>query len=507
MNSTRVRFAPSPTGALHIGGVRTALYNYLFARNTGGTFILRVEDTDRTRYTEGAEGYIFEVLEWLGIEPDESPNHGGKKGPYRQSDRKEIYAQYAHQLIENGSAYYAFDSPEELEAMRERKTAEGVHSPKYDHTVRHEMRNSLSLPAEEVQSLLDQNVPYVIRLKVPEDETISFEDEIRSHVHFEGKELDDKVLVKADGMPTYHMANVIDDYLMEITHVIRGEEWLSSTAHHVLLYRAFGWEEQMPAFAHLPLILKPSGKGKLSKRDGQKLGIPVFPINWGEGEEQLQGFREMGFHPAAVLNFLAFLGWNPGTEQEFFSLDELIKAFTLQQIGKSGARFDYDKALWFNQQYILQEEDSSLQAKVRALLEQHGLAITDQELEQFTELYRPRVQTYPDFWEQGHYVFTDIQSYDVKMIRKKWKGKGRELFAEMIESVEKTTDFQKVDEVIKSFMETHELGFGQVLPLLRLSCCGTMKGPDLFSTMKLIGQTACVQRMQFALEQFDSMTE
>ena len=352
--SIRVRFAPSPTGALHIGGVRTALYNYLLVKKLGGTFILRIEDTDQTRFVPGAEEYIIETLKWCGIEPTEGIGFGdGEYAPYRQSERKKLYQDYANQLINSGNAYYAFDTPSEIEAMRERLKNESNQS--YSLTTRGSMKNSLTLSEKEVKELMESGTPYVIRLKVPENVNVAIDDLIRNTVTFNTNELDDKVLLKADGMPTYHLANIVDDYLMKITHVIRGEEWLPSAGHHALIYKAFGWESIMPRFAHLPLILKPDGKGKLSKRDGKKFGFPVFPLSWnGETEEDsFLGFREMGFDPRAVINFLALLGWNSGTEQEIFSMDELSEKFSLEKINKSGARFDYDKAKWFNQQYIM----------------------------------------------------------------------------------------------------------------------------------------------------------
>jgi glutamyl-tRNA synthetase len=509
MSNIRVRFAPSPTGALHIGGVRTALYNYLFAKKHNGAFVIRIEDTDQNRYREGAEEYIFEALQWLGLEDDESPRAGGELGPYRQSDRKEIYQEYAQQLVDNGAAYYAFDTPEELEEMRQREMDRGVHTPKYDQNVRREMRNSLTMPNEEVDKLLEEEAPYVIRLRVPEGETITFKDEIRDVVRFDTYELDDKVLIKADGMPTYHMANIVDDHLMQISHVIRGEEWLSSTAHHVLLYRAFDWEADMPKFAHLPLILKPSGKGKLSKRDGQKLGIPVFPIDWESAEDHFIGFREAGFNAKAVINFLALLGWSPGTDQEIFSLEELTEAFSLEQIGKGGARFDYDKALWFNQQYIIEESEESLYPKVQKIIEDKGHQIDGERLSMFSELFRPRVHTYNEFWEQGYYVFEEIKAFDEKMIRKKWKGKGKEQFDEFISLVEGIGQFEadQIADTVKSYIKKHDLGFGQVLPLFRLALCGTMQGPDLFKTMELLGHEVCVERMKKAPETFDVIKE
>ena len=339
MSNIRLRFAPSPTGPLHIGGVRTALYNYLLAKKTGGTFILRIEDTDQTRYVPGAEDYIIESLKWCGLEPQEGPGFGGDYGPYRQSERKALYKKYAQQLIDSGNAYYAFDTPEELEARRQAEKEKGNHTFKYDSKLRKEMNNSTTLSAEEVKSRLESGTPYTIRLKIPIDEIVTVKDLIRGDVNFQSNELDDKIILKGDGMPTYHLANIVDDHLMKISHVIRGEEWLPSTAHHVLLYRFLGWEDKMPQFAHLPLILKPNGKGKLSKRDGAKLGIPVFPLSWAGTvqDDAFEGFREFGFDPNAVINFLAFLGWNPGTEQEIFSLDALCDAFSIEKIGKAGA--------------------------------------------------------------------------------------------------------------------------------------------------------------------------
>jgi len=505
----RVRFAPSPTGALHIGGVRTALYNYLFARKMKGTFILRIEDTDRMRFQPGAEEYIIEALNWLGIIADEGLHNGGSYGPYRQSDRSEIYARHAQQLIDNGKAYYAFDTPQELEAMRERLKAEGVHSPKYDARVRRQMKNSLTCSDEEVKELLDNGTPYVIRIKVPEDDVISFKDEIRDVVRFEGQELDDKVLIKTDGMPTYHLANVVDDYAMEISHVIRGEEWLSSTAHHVLLYRAFGWADDMPIFAHLPLILKPGGKGKLSKRDGKKLGIPVFPLGWSSEDDQLEGFREAGFLPEAVINFLAFMGWNPGTEEEIFKMDELVEAFTLSHVGKSGARFDYEKALWFNQQHIIQRSAEELAPLVQSLLSDHGYSVDSPKLEAFIELFHERVTTIKEFWSQGYYAFQEVAVFDEKMVRKKWKGDGEAHFSAFISVLEDVSNFERdeIADAVKSKAKSLDLGLGKILPLFRLALCGTMQGPDLFALMAFLGRKICVDRMQAAPVIFSEICE
>lgn len=509
MTPVRVRFAPSPTGALHIGGVRTALYNYLLARQTGGTFLLRIEDTDQTRYVEGAEAYIKEALAWCGIRPDEGPDAGGDYGPYRQSERSDIYRRYTEELLDKNQAYYAFDTPEELDARREAAKAEGNHNFRYDAVTRGEMRNSISLGKSETEALLAANTPYVVRLRVEAGETISFSDVVRDRVSFSSDELDDKVLMKADGLPTYHLANVVDDHLMKISHVIRGEEWLPSTAHHVLLYRAFGWEDEMPVFAHLPLILKPTGKGKLSKRDGQKLGIPVFPLAWeGQSEEDsFGGFREAGFDPRAVINFLAFLGWNPGTEQEMFSMEGLIEAFSLEKIGKSGARFDFDKAKWYNQQYILDSSTETLLPIVRAEVAARGHAPSDEYLSGVIELMRERVITYGDFYTSGRYFFEPVEEMEEKIIRKKWKTEKRPLFEGLhrdLSTVEEWTA-EGIKATVLAFMEANELGFGAVLPFLRLANSGTTKGPDAFAMMALLGREAVLERMTLAYDRFDAI--
>ncbi len=507
----RVRFAPSPTGPLHIGGVRTALYNYLLARKHGGRFILRIEDTDQTRYVPGAEEYILETLEWLGLLPDEGPRSGGKFGPYRQSERKSLYADYAQKLLERGHAYYAFDTPEELEARRLAEKEKGNHTFKYDARIRLEMTNSLTLPPGEVERRLSQGQPHTIRMKVPQGETIIVEDLIRGRVEFQSAELDDKILLKSDGMPTYHLANIVDDHLMQISHVVRGEEWLPSTAHHVLLYRFFGWEAQMPRFAHLPLILKPSGKGKLSKRDGAKLGIPVFPLSWdGEDlEDRFEGFRERGFLPEALLNFLAFLGWNPGTEQEIFSLQELAQAFSIEQIGKAGARFDYDKALWFNQQYLLRMPNEEIAARLRPLAEARGYQTSVAFLTRLAKVLKERVHTLNDFFDSGYYFFEPVKHYDEKAIRKRWKPERRPLFLELSRMLEELPNFQAsaVESTVKDFMERHGLGFGDVLPILRLAWSGTLKGPGVFDMAELLGQSTCVERLRSALDSFDDTLE
>ncbi len=509
MENCRVRFAPSPTGALHIGGVRTALYNYLLAKKLGGTFILRIEDTDQTRYVPGAEDYILEALSWLDIRLDEGPGVGGDYGPYRQSERESMYKEYAIKLVENGHAYYAFDTPEELDERRNAEKAKGNHNFKYDHSVRKEMRNSLTIDADEVKRMLEYGTPYTIRLMVPTDETVAFNDIIRSDVKFSSNELDDKVMLKADGMPTYHLANVVDDYLMKITHVIRGEEWLPSTAHHVLLYKFLGWEDAMPQFAHLPLILKPTGNGKLSKRDGAKLGIPVFPLSWDSEKEEdsFKGFREFGFLPEAVLNFLAFLGWNPGTEEEFFRLDDLIQAFDLNKVSKGGARFDFDKAKWFNQQYIINSDTNTLLGLVRPLADAKQIDCTDEYLSKCIDLMKERVQFLPDFLEVGYYLFEKVRNYEEKPIRKKWKPEQRPMFEELLEDLLSLENFESasIETSIKTFMAKYELGFGNVLPFLRIGMAGTMKGPGVFEMMELLGKDEVKERMTTAYTAFDGI--
>ncbi len=507
MKQIRVRFAPSPTGALHIGGVRTALYNYLLAKKHKGVFILRIEDTDQTRYVPGAEAYIIEALKWVGLQPDEGPGFGGPFGPYRQSERQHLYQKYAQQLVENGWAYYAFDTPEELEVAREREKEKGNHTFKYDQAMRYQMRNSEALSPSETKDLLEAGTPFTIRLKVPAGEVISLEDLVRGKVHFQSEELDDKVLLKADGMPTYHLANIVDDHLMEITHVIRGEEWLPSTAHHVLLYRAFGWEDEMPQFAHLPLILKPTGQGKLSKRDGKKLGIPVFPLAWEADtpEDSFTGFREEGFLPEAVINLLAFLGWNPGTEQELFSLEELVQAFELEKIGKSGARFDFDKAKWFNQQHLIQMPDEKLAALLRPIIEWHGHKPSDAFLESFCGMMKERVSGLSDFWDSGFYFFEDFETFDEKNILKKWKPERRELFDDLKSRLAKLSSFDpdSIKTELEGFMADHELKFGDVLPILRIGLTGTVKGPSVFEMMALFGQAEVDRRLERAYSLFD----
>ncbi len=509
MEKVRVRFAPSPTGALHIGGVRTALYNYLFARKHQGTFLLRIEDTDQTRYVPGAEAYIIEALNWCGLQPDEGPGFGGELGPYRQSERKDFYQQYAQKLLESGHAYYAFDTPEELEARREADEAAGLPAFKYDSKVRMEMQNSLRLSEEETRKKIEDGIPYTIRLKVPQGEAVRIDDLVRGPVVFQTDELDDKIILKADGMPTYHLANIVDDHLMQITHVIRGEEWLPSTAHHVLLYRFLGWEDTMPAFAHLPLIMKPGGKGKLSKRDGAKLGIPVFPLDWKDpdADEHFAGFREFGFDPGAVLNFLAFLGWNPGTEQELFSLSELVDAFSIDKIGKAGARFDFDKAKWFNQQHLIHKPNVEMARTIRPLIEAHGHRPTDAFLESFVALMKERVTFIPEFWENGYYFFESVREYDAKTVRKKWKSERLADFEALADQFLAIQDYTapNVKAVVEAFIEEKGWKFGDVLPILRVAVSGTTKGPALFEMMELLGRKEVDSRLRSAYAAFGQM--
>ncbi|MEL7123363.1 MAG: glutamate--tRNA ligase [Bacteroidota bacterium] len=509
MEKVRVRFAPSPTGPLHIGGVRTALYNYLLAKKTGGTFILRIEDTDQTRYVPGAEQYIIDALKWCGLKPDESPEMGGEYGPYRQSERKALYHKYAMQLIENDKAYYAFDTAEELDQRREEEKAKVNHNFKYDAKARMEMNNSLTVGKEETQRRLQSGEPYTIRLKVPVDEIITFKDIVRGEVSFQSNELDDKILLKGDGMPTYHLANIVDDYSMKISHVIRGEEWLSSTAHHVLLYRAFGWEDHMPQFAHLPLILKPNGKGKLSKRDGAKLGIPVFPLSWkgNSEEESFSGFNDFGFLPGAVINFLAFLGWNPGTEQEIFALEELIEAFDLNKIGKAGAKFDFDKAKWFNQQYIIGSETDALIDLLQIEMKAKGYQKERSFVKGFVELMKERVVFLNDFFVNGYYFFENVSSYDEKNIRKKWKPEHRAKFDDLKADLLalEVYENEKIKQQVEAFMSANELKYGDVLPILRIALSGTTKGPAIFEMMELLGKEEVDRRIQVAYAKFDEI--
>jgi glutamyl-tRNA synthetase len=503
MREVRVRFAPSPTGPLHIGGVRTALYNYLFARKHGGKFILRIEDTDQGRFVPDAEQYIIESLTWSGITFDEGVHIGGPYAPYRQSDRKEIYHQYALQLLENGTAYYAFDTPEELDALRkEYETRKETFQ--YGPQTRMKLKNSLTLPLNEIKALLDSGVHYVIRVKIPEHETISVQDLIRGEVNVDSALLDDKVLYKSDGMPTYHLANVVDDYLMKISHVIRGEEWLPSAPLHVLLYRYFGWEKDMPEFAHLPLLLKPDGNGKLSKRDGDRLGFPVFPLRWTDPKsgEISSGYRESGYLPEAFINMLAFLGWNPGTEQELFSLDELVESFSIERVSKSGAKFDLEKAHWYNHQYLSKKPAGELAQMLLPILEAKNINASIDYVEQVCTLVHERVVLIPDLWTQSHFFFQAPEAYDEKVVAKIWKADTSALLKEYIPVLEATEPFTKENIEIntKAFVEQKGIGLGQLMNPFRLTVVGTNAGPGMMDMAAVIGKEKIIQRVQNGIE-------
>ncbi len=492
----RVRFAPSPTGPLHIGGVRTALFNYLFARRHGGTFILRIEDTDRTRYVEGAEAYIKESLHWCGLAPDEGPDQGGPAAPYRQSERKEIYREHVNRLLEEGKAYYAFDTPEELEALRREYEAR-KETFSYDHRVRGKLKNSLVMSREEVERLLGEGVPYVVRFRIDPGETLTMHDEIRGEVTVDTSTLDDKVILKADGMPTYHLANIVDDHLMGITHVIRGEEWLPSLPLHVLLYRAFGWRP--PVFAHLPLILKPEGKGKLSKRDGDRMGFPVFPLDWKTPEgEVYPGYREQGYFPEAVVNMLALLGWNPGTDQEIFSLEEMARLFSLDRINKAGARFDPQKARWFNHQYLQRKPLAEVAALFGEELKKRGIEADPAYVEKVVALVRERVDFVRELWDEAYFFFRAPEEYDEKVVKKRWKGDVPELMDELAVLLAAVEPFESgvLEEKVKAWIEEKGAGMGKVLNALRLLLVGTSKGPHLFDIMEMIGKEETVARIK-----------
>jgi glutamyl-tRNA synthetase len=504
--SVRVRFAPSPTGPLHIGGVRTALFNYLFAKKHGGTFYLRIEDTDQTRFVPGAEAYIFEALEWLGIPPDETVGKKEKFGPYRQSERKAIYQEFADQLIASGWAYYAFDTAESLDAMRKEAEAKG-NTFIYNHSVRDQLDNSLTISQDKVTERIANGGPYVIRFKTPVNEILELKDIIRGDIKFDTNVLDDKVLFKSDGMPTYHLANIVDDHLMETTHVIRGEEWLPSLPLHHLLYKAFGWNA--PEFAHLPLILKPIGNGKLSKRDGDKMGFPVFPLEWTRAKGELSeakteegmssGYRENGFFPEAVINFLALLGWNDGTEQEIFSLEELVTKFDLNRIHKAGAKFDPEKNKWFNHQYLIGKSDKELAISFSEDLEKRGVSTT-LDLERVVSLIKERAHFVNEFWDLADYFFEAPTSYDEKAA-KNWKEETPGLMQQVISELEKIADFTSVtiETELKNWMTTNEIGMGKVMQPLRMSLVGALKGPHLFDIIELIGKTETIKRIEKAI--------
>jgi glutamyl-tRNA synthetase len=478
------------------------LYNYLFARQHHGKFILRIEDTDQGRFVPGAEDYIIESLHWIGLHFDEGIREGGPYAPYRQSDRQSIYREYAERLITSGSAYYAFDTPEELELMRKRLESEKAVNTSYGYLSRMTMTNSLTLPAEEVRQKMDTGQPYVIRFKIPSGLEVRVYDLIRDWVVVHSSTLDDKVLFKSDGMPTYHLANVVDDHLMKITQVIRGEEWLPSLPLHALLYRAFGWEE--PEFAHLPLLLKPDGKGKLSKRDGDRLGFPVFPLQWKDPftGEISSGYRESGYFPEAFVNMLAFLGWNPGTEQELFPMDELINAFSIERVGKSGSRFDPEKAKWYNRQYLQQRPVEELVSLFRPVLEEKGVRADDDFIAKVCQLVKERADFVKDFWDESFFFFNPPEAYHPQMVQKSWKESTSQVMNEFSDVLNHTQDFtaENLDITIKSFLDAHQLGMGQLMNPLRLCLVGEMKGPHLTDIMEVVGKEEVIHRIKRAVE-------
>lgn len=507
MSNIRVRFAPSPTGYLHIGGLRTALYNYLFAKKNNGTFILRIEDTDQNRYVAEAETYIVDSLKWAGILPGEGPGFGGEFGPYRQSERKELYQKHVQTLLANGRAYYAFDSAQELEQMRETAKANGNAHQQYDASVRMNMKNSLTFNEADTKDWLGSGQAYTIRFKMPTDEAIEFEDAVRGKVTFNSSELDDKILMKADGMPTYHLANIVDDYLMQISHVIRGEEWLSSTPLHIMLYKAFEWPA--PIFVHLPLILKPSGKGKLSKRDGEQHGFPVFPLKWMNEEKNVEqpGFKEIGFLPEAFNNMIAFLGWNPGNEQELFLNDELVENFSLERIQKAGARFDWEKAKWFNKEHLMKIAAIDMLTPVKETNQQLLKGFEDDTIIKAIDLVKDRMTFYPDFDNQANFLFATPSNYDGKNIKKRYKTENAHHFKNLITAFEGLDEWQtaNIENTLKAYLEQNKLGFGAVLPAFRIMLTGIMGGPSVFDIAGFIGKKETLKRMNKGLQKFEEL--
>lgn len=496
----RVRFAPSPTGALHIGGVRTALYNYLFARQHGGDMIFRIEDTDSNRFVPGAEEYIIESFRWLGINFDEGVSFGGEHGPYRQSERREIYKKYVGQLLESGKAYIAFDTPEELEAKRGE-----IQNFQYDASTRLLMRNSLSMPKEEVDRLIAEGQQYVVRFKIEPGEAVHVDDLIRGDVKIMSDILDDKVLYKsADQLPTYHLANIVDDHLMEVTHVIRGEEWLPSAPLHVLLYKAFGWEDTMPRFAHLPLLLKPEGKGKLSKRDGDRLGFPVFPLEWHDPKtgEVSAGYRESGYFPEAVINFLAFLGWNPGTEREMYSLDELVPLFDITKCSKAGARFDYQKGIWFNHEYILQKTPSEIAELFAPIVKANGVETSIERVTKVVEMMKDRVNFVKELWPLCSFFFVAPTEYDEKTRKKRWKEDSAQAMGELATLIEELDDFsvEAQEKTVHEWIEQKGYKLGNIMNAWRLTLVGEGKGPGMFDISAFLGKEETLARMKRAIE-------
>ena len=500
----RVRFAPSPTGPLHIGGVRTALYNYLFARQHGGKMILRIEDTDSHRFVPGAEDYIMESLKWCGIEIDEGVGVGGPHEPYRQSERREIYLKYALQLVEAGWAYYAFDTAEELDALRKEGEASGKVFA-YDHSVREQLATSLRLSKEEVEERIERGDQWVIRFKMPEHRIVKMDDLIRGHVEVDSSTLDDKVLYKsADALPTYHLANIVDDHLMEISHVIRGEEWLPSLPLHYLLYEAFGWQETQPLFAHLPLLLKPTGGGKLSKRDGDKMGFPVFPLFWKSPAtgETAHGYREDGYFPEAFINMLALLGWNPGTEQELFSMQELIDNFSLDRVSKSGARFQPDKAKWFNAQYMHHKSNEEMAQIYQPILKEHDIEVSDELAGKAASIMKERASFVTDLWDLTSFFFVAPEEYDAKQTKKYWKGQNPAILKEVREVLASIEDFslENTEKIVHAWIEEKGYGMGQVMNTLRLALVGAGKGPGMYDVTEFIGKEETLRRIDNLFE-------
>jgi glutamyl-tRNA synthetase len=504
IKKVRVRFAPSPTGGLHLGGVRTVLFNYLFAKKYNGDFVLRIEDTDQNRYVEGAEEYILDCLKWCGLPPDESPEVGGPFAPYRQSERKSIYREYAEKLVRQGHAYYAFDTPEELEQNRRE-----IPNFQYGHAYRGTLRNSLSLPEHEVDELLDAQTPHVIRIKVPADEHVVFHDMIRGHVAFDTNQVDDKVLLKADGMPTYHLAVVVDDYLMKITHAFRGEEWLPSAPVHLLLWDYLGWKDDMPHWAHLPLILKPDGHGKLSKRDGARLGFPVYAMNWFDPKtgELTPGFRELGFLPGAFLNLLATLGWNDGTGQEIFTLEELIEKFSIERVSKAGAKFDFEKAKWFNAEWIKKLEAESLKPEVKSILKDNGITVTDDGyLLKVIDKVKDRCVLLPDFYQQTAYFFKPPFEYDLPAVKPKWTEVKTTFFNDLkgrFNTIEKWEEAE-METAFKALAEEKAIKTGELLLPFRIMLVGAKFGPHVFDIAALLGKEETISRIEKALTAFSS---
>lgn len=496
----RVRFAPSPTGPLHIGGVRTALYNFLFARQHGGKLVFRIEDTDSNRFVPGAEDYILESFKWLGINFDEGVSFGGQYGPYRQSERREIYRRYVDQLLDEGKAYYAFDTPEELDAKRGE-----IQNFQYDASTRMQMRNSLALPADETARLLQEGVNYVVRFKIEPGEDVHVNDIIRGDVVINSSILDDKVLYKnADGLPTYHLANIVDDHLMEISHVIRGEEWLPSAPLHVLLYRALGWEETMPRFAHLPLLLKPDGKGKLSKRDGDRLGFPVFPLEWTDPKtgETSSGYRESGYLPEAVVNFLALLGWNPGNDEELLSMDDLVRLFDLTKCSKAGAKFDYVKGQWFNHEYILNSDDEKLAPTFADILRDNGIEAPMESVVRVVGLMKGRVNFIKELWPLCSFFFVAPTTYDEKTAKKRWKDFSARQMSELAALLEALSDFSMAaqEEAVNAWLAENDYKMGDVMNAWRLTLVGEGKGPHMYEISSFLGQAETLKRMRRAIE-------